>query len=74
MSQVYRDKILNDLNEIPAAMLPKFYKIVHLLKMELLSTGESKKRCSLQGIWKGSEVDENLFTEAKKSMFHDVPL
>jgi hypothetical protein len=27
------------------------------------------KRGSLKGIWKGSQIDESLFNEAKKSLF-----
>jgi len=71
MSQVYKEKIMQDINEIPVDMLPKFYKIVHLLKKELVSPmGKSNQRNSLKGIWKGSEVDDSLFDEAKKSMFN----
>ena len=70
MSQVYKEKIMKDINEIPVDILPKFYKIVHLLKTELVSTTKKPgQRNSLKGIWKGSEVDDSLFDEAKKSMF-----
>lgn len=71
MSHVYKEKILKDINDIPVDMLPKFYKIVHLLKTELIS-GKKKpgKRNSLKGIWKGSEIDDQLFEDAKKSMFY----
>jgi len=71
MSHVYKEKILKDINDIPVDMLPKFYKIVHLLKTELI--GDKKKpvkRNSLKGIWKGSEIDDRLFEDAKKSMFY----
>ncbi len=70
MSHVYKEKILKDINDIPLDMLPKFYKIVHLLKKELVSSkSKPGNRNSLKGIWKGSEIDDRLFDEAKKSMF-----
>jgi len=71
MSQLYKEKILKDIDAIPADMLPKFYKVVHLLKTELLNMKrKSTNRNSLKGIWKGSEIDEQLFEEAKRSMFN----
>lgn len=71
MSQVYREKILKDIDDIPVDMLPGFYKIVHLLKTEW--TGNRKKprkRDSLKGIWKGTEIDDQLLEDAKKSVFN----
>lgn len=70
MSQVYREKIMKDINDIPVEMLPGFYKIVHLLKQELVG-GKNKPgtRNSLKGIWKGVDVDDALFNEAKESLF-----
>jgi hypothetical protein len=70
MSELYKEKILKDINDIPIDMLPKFYKIVHILKTELINTKrKSNHRNSLKGIWKGSEIDDQLFEEAKKSVF-----
>lgn len=70
MSEFYKERILKDINDIPIDMLPKFYKIVHLLKTELINTKcKSNRRSSLKGIWKGSEIDDQLFEEAKKSVF-----
>ena len=70
MSYVYKEKILKDINDIPVDMLPRFYKIVHLLKTELVhDKKKSGKRCSLRGIWKGVEIDDQLFEDAKRSMF-----
>ncbi len=70
MSQVYKEKILKDINDIPVNMMPKFYKIIHLLKKELVDEkNKPGTRNSLKGIWKGSEIDDRLFDEAKKSMF-----
>lgn len=71
MSQVYKEKIFEDINEIPPNMLPKFYKIVHLLKNELVNPkSKAGKRNSLKGIWKGSQIDDQLLEEAKKSLFN----
>lgn len=51
MSQVYKEKLLKDINDIPVSMMPKFYKIVHLLKKELVNDGNRiGKRNSLKGI------------------------
>ncbi len=70
MYQTYKQRLLEDINDIPADMLPKLYKIVHLLKKELISTPkEGGKRSSLKGIWKNNDVDEHLLDEARKSLF-----
>ena len=70
MSQVYKEKILSDINDIPVDVLPKVYRIVHLLKKELVQTkSKPGNRGSLRGIWKGSEIDDSLIDEAKKSLF-----
>ncbi len=71
MSQLYKEKILKDLNEIPVDMLPRFYKIVHFLKSELIGTdNKTRSRNSLKGMWKGCQIDEDLFEDAKKSLFN----
>lgn len=60
--------IFNDIENIPVSLLPKLYRIVHLLKKELVyPKSKSSNRSSLRGIWKGSEIDESLFDEARKS-------
>ncbi|MBU2431825.1 MAG: hypothetical protein KKH99_14115 [Proteobacteria bacterium] len=67
---VYREKILEEIRVLPEEMLPKFYKVIHLITTEF--TPELKKkgnRGSLKGIWKGSNIDEKLFAEAKRSLF-----
>ncbi len=70
MSLVYKEKILSDINDIPVDVLPKVYRIVHLLKKELVQTkNKPGNRGSLRGIWKGSEIDESLIDEAKRSLF-----
>ena len=47
MSQVYREKILRDIDDIPLDMLPKFYKVVHLLKTELIGEREETSKKTL---------------------------
>lgn len=66
----YREKILEEIKYLPEEMLPKFYKVIHIITTEF-TPGLKKKgeRGSLKGIWKGSDIDEKLFTEAKKSLF-----
>ncbi len=70
MLSTYKEKILKELDGVPREMMPKLYKIIHLLATELIpKTKETGKRGSLKGIWKGSQVDESLFLEARKSLF-----
>lgn len=50
--------------------LPNLYRIIHLLTGEISACAQkSGKRVSLKGIWKGSYIDESLFTEVRKSLF-----
>lgn len=65
----YREKLLEEIETVPKEMTPVLYKVVHLLNTELSSKGRKGKRGSLKGIWKGSVIDDNLFTEARKSVF-----
>lgn len=70
MQMSYKERILQEIEKIPDDKLVKIYKIIHLLTGEI--TAGAKKastRASLRGIWKGSQIDESLFTEAKKSLF-----
>jgi len=68
MTQVYKEKILKDINEIPIHKLPGFYKLVHLIKTELVfDVNKPGRRSSLKGIWKGSEIDDMLIDESKKN-------
>lgn len=70
MPLTYKDKILKELEEIPEEKMPKLYRIIHLLVAELLSkTKKAGNSGSLKGIWKGGQIDEMLFIEAKKSLF-----
>lgn len=66
----YKKKILQEIEEIPYNKLANVYKIIHVLTGEL-KEGSKKtgRRISLKGIWKGSQIDESLFSEAKKTLF-----
>ncbi len=62
--------IFKELEAVPEKKMGKLYKFIHLLATE--STRPVKKtgkRGSLKGIWRGSQIDESLFAEAKKSIF-----
>ncbi|MBI5740102.1 MAG: hypothetical protein HZA16_05205 [Nitrospirae bacterium] len=66
----YKEKILKEIEKIPADKLPNMYRIIHLLTGEITAgVQKTGKRVSLKGIWKGSHIDESLFTEARKSLF-----
>lgn len=66
----YKEKILKELEGVPGEMMAKLYKIIHILATELVPKKKgAKKRGSLKGIWKGSQIDDSLFLEAKKSLF-----
>ena len=70
MSSPYKEKILEEIQEVPEVHLPTLYKIVHLLIRVLMpGTQRAKKRGSLRGVWKGARIDESLFVEARQSLF-----
>ncbi len=68
MSNIFKEKLLKEIDEIPEELIPKFYKIFHLLKDELINK-KNMNRNSLKGIWNRSIIDEKIFNEAKKSLF-----
>ncbi len=66
----YKKKILQEIEKVPDEKLANMYRIIHLLTGELMEWyKKSGKRVSLKGIWKGSQIDDSLFDEAKKSLF-----
>lgn len=70
MQSGYKEKILKEIAKIPDSKMANMYKIIHLLADELKSGAKKTgKRVSLKGIWKGSQIDDSIFTEAKKSLF-----
>ena len=70
METTYKQKILNELDGLSENHLAKVYKFIHLFNSELhLSTTPRNNLKSLQGILKGITIEEQLFDEAKKSLF-----
>lgn len=70
MQPSYIEKIMQDIEKIPADKLPNVYRIIHLLTGEIKAgVKKTGNRVSLRGIWKGSQIDDSLFTEARKSLF-----
>ncbi len=66
----YKEKIMQEIEKVPENKLANMYRIIHLLTDEIASgTQKTGKRVSLKGIWKGSQIDDSLFTEARKSLF-----
>ena len=66
----YRKKLLKEIEEIPDEVMPTMYRIIHLLKTGWASRKKrSGQRGSLQGIWKGSQIDDALLREARESLF-----
>lgn len=70
MISAYKDKILKEIEGVPGEMMPKLYRIIHMLTTELIPKSERRGgRGSLKGIWEGNQVDESLFEQAKRSLF-----
>lgn len=70
MNSVHKGKLYKLIETMPEDMIPVIYKIINLLKMELAPTiKKTGRRGSLAGIWKGSEIDDALYNEAKKSLY-----
>ena len=70
MASTYKERLLEKIEGFPKEKISKLYKIIHILRVELMQKAEkSGVRGSLQGIWKGSQINEALFLEAKKSLF-----
>ncbi len=68
---IYKDGrlVFYDSEEIPEDGT----EVILHFERQLKSSGSScrsGKRGSLKGIWKGSIIDENLFSEARKSLFN----
>jgi hypothetical protein len=70
MPSIYKERLLKEIEGIPEEKISKLYKIIHILRAELMRKPEkSRVRGSLKGIWKGSQIDETLSIEVKKSLF-----
>ncbi len=58
MPSTYRDGLLKEIEEFPEEKIPKLYKIIHILRVELMQkTKKPAIRGSLKGIWKGSQIE-----------------
>ena len=70
MTPSYKQKLLGEINEVPETLLPRFYRIMHILRKELTKQVTSTPtRGSLKGIWGKGEIDESLIAGARESMF-----
>ena len=66
----YKDRLLKQLKEFHEETLPKLCRVLHVLRTELMHKGNKPSaRRSLKGIWKGSQLDDDLFRQATKSLF-----
>ncbi len=65
----YKNKLLDEVKELPEEMASRIYKIVHLIKLEFSADSKVQERGSLKGIWKGSQIDEDIFKRAQNSLF-----
>jgi hypothetical protein len=69
-----KNRLLKEIDEFPEEAIPKLYRVLHVLRTELTWKGDkSGVRRSLKGIWKGSQIDDDLFLQAKKSLFPYEP-
>jgi hypothetical protein len=70
MASKYKEKLIKEIEETPQEIIPKLYEVMHHLRDELMQKARMPgKRGSLKGIWKGSVVDEKLFSDAKSALF-----
>jgi len=66
----YKKRLLKEIEKVQDDKIPQLHKIIHLLTTELTpKTKKTGNRGSLKGIWKDNQIDESLFTKAKKSLF-----
>ena len=69
MATKYREKLLKEIEQVPEESIPNLYRIFHILKVELARKAKTGKRGSLREIWGKKRVYENLFHDAKRSLF-----
>lgn len=69
LSTYYKERILQELNRVPEDKMSTLYQLIHLLTTEFITETKTGQRGSLRGIWQGSQIDEALFTEARRSLF-----
>jgi len=70
MQSTYKERLLKEIEGFPEEKISKLYKIIHILRIELMQKARKPGiRGSLKGVWKGSQINESLFLEAKRSLF-----
>ena len=70
MASTYKERLFKEIEGFPEEKIAKLYKIIHILRTELMQkVRKNGNRGSLKGIWRGSQIDEELFAEARKSVF-----
>lgn len=70
MATTYKQKLLGEINAVPEDMLPRFYRVIHTLRTEMMrEAAQTTARGSLRGIWGSVTVDDALFDEARRSLF-----
>jgi len=70
MNTVSKEKLHHIIDTIPEEIIPVVYKMINLLKKEYTAKKKkTRKKGSLAGIWEGSKIEDNLYDEAKKSIF-----
>ena len=69
MMTKYREKLLKEIEQVPEESIPNLYRIFHIFKVELTRKTKTGKRGSLRGIWGTKQIDDNLFHDAKSSLF-----
>jgi hypothetical protein len=54
MPSTYKERLLKEIEGFPEGRIPKLYKIIHILRVELMQKAKKPMiRGSLKGIWKG---------------------
>ena len=70
MISTYKEKLIQEIETIPEEMIPQFYRIINVLKKELVIKPQPvNNKQTLRGIWKGSKISNNLIEQAKGSVF-----
>ena len=70
MNTVSKEKLHHIIDTIPEEIIPVIYKMISLMKMDYTARiKKTGKKGSLAGIWKGSKIEDNIYNEAKKSLF-----
>lgn len=70
MASSYKERLLRELEEFPAGEIPRLYRLVHFLRKEWAQKDQKQNIWgSLKGIWKGVTIEDQVLSEAKRSLF-----